>query len=64
MPKQGDKWKCYRVGCRGTMTYHEKLNVDLENGKVVPSGSVGGRPDHNFSGWLCDSCNETFWDKP
>jgi hypothetical protein len=62
--KQGDRDKCYKVGCKGTMTYHQKLNIDLGTGKVIPSGSVGARPDPNFSGWLCDTCNEAFWDKP
>jgi hypothetical protein len=65
MPKQGETTRCYKTGCAGTMTFHEKLNIDPEtNPSVQPSGSIGGRPDWHYAGWLCDSCGEVFWDSP
>jgi len=65
MAKQGDTDSCNKTGCKGTMTYHEKLKVDLNADPTVrPSGMVGGRPDVNYSGWLCDTCHEVLWDKP
>lgn len=63
MSKQSDGVPCHKTGCAGVMTYHEKLKIDDVVG-VVPSGMVGGRPDHHFSGWLCDACREVLWDKP
>lgn len=38
------------------MTYHEKLKIDPKaNSPVRPSGLVGGRPDPDYAGWLCDA---------
>lgn len=48
------------------MTFHEKLNVDLDaDPNVRPSGSVGGRPDPNYAGWQCDvDAKHVDWSKP
>jgi hypothetical protein len=66
MSKQGDQQPCTRAGCKGTMTYNEKLKIDPgAEPPVRPSGSVGGRPDWHYSGWLCDvDAKHVDWDKP
>lgn len=66
MAKQNDTMPCTRIACKGKMTYHEKLNVDPQSKPPVrPSGLVGGRPDANYSGWLCDANSDHVdWDTP
>lgn len=65
MARQDDTTPCHKKGCQGTMTFHEKLNIDPEGSPAVrPSGAVGGRPDWHYAGWLCDKCGEVFWDAP
>ena len=65
MARQGDTTRCFKIKCNGTMTYHQKLKIDLEaDQKVQPSGSVGVRKDPDYAGWLCDTCGEAFWDNP
>lgn len=66
MAKQGDTSDCTRVGCSGTMTWHEKLLVEPgAEPPVRPSEAVSGKPDYYNSGWLC-SANPLHvdWDKP
>jgi len=53
MPRQGDKDKCTRAGCNGTMTYHQKL---VTKDGVTQGGAVGPR-NHPDGGWLCDADN-------
>jgi hypothetical protein len=65
MHKQDDTETCFKTGCKGTMTWHEKLTIDLNSKPhVKPSGMVNGTPDPDYSGWLCDTCKTVFWDKP
>jgi hypothetical protein len=67
MARQDDRQPCVHKGCTGTMIYHEKIKADPQaNPPLQPSGMVGGRPDWNYSGWLCDSGDPThvIWDKP
>ena len=35
MPEQDDKMRCVHVGCKGTMTYHQKLLVG-QGGRGCP----------------------------
>ena len=54
MAKQDDTMPCTSKGCKGTMTYHQKLSV-RDDGTVEPSGKVGPRSDPDYAGWLCDA---------
>jgi hypothetical protein len=65
MAKQDDTAPCFKVDCKGTMTYHQLLIIDEgASPPVRPSGMVGPLPDPNYAGWLCDTCHEVRWDKP
>ena len=68
MAKQDDTMPCVHVGCKGTMTYHQKLLVG-QGGKqpVQPSNMVGSGPGAHpdYAGWLCDAdWRHVTWDKP
>ncbi len=62
MHKERAQSPCYKTGCTGTMTYHQKLNINQDTGKVEPSGMVGQYPDLNYSGAVCDTCGEVWWE--
>ena len=66
MPEQDEKMRCVHVGCKGTMTYHQKLLSGQGGDQPIrPSNMVGSGPDPDSAGWLCDAdWRHVTWMKP
>jgi hypothetical protein len=55
MSTQGEQQKCFYKGCKGTMTWYQKLKVDEKaHPPVQPGDTIGRGPDPNYAGWICD----------